>query len=88
MSSELMIPDDPEDRKKLKGYVDEIVVALEKKKHQDDNIKDILTAMHEDLELPKAKVKKLAVTVFKRDIAEKVKDVEDLEGAFDILYGD
>lgn len=87
-STELEIPADPEARKALKGYVDELVVCYEAKYKQDQQMSDILTAMNEDLELPKAKVKALARTRFKSDLAEKIKAVEDLEGAYEILYGE
>jgi hypothetical protein len=76
---------DEEQLKKLKGYIDEVVLHLNKNKSNNEAIKDIVDAANEELNVPKKIVKRMAKTQFKNSFQTEVAESKEFEALFESM---
>jgi hypothetical protein len=71
--------------KQLKGYVDEIVLHLNRNKGNNEAIKDIVDIAHEELKIPKKIVKRMAKTQFNQSFQVDVAEYKEFETLFECM---
>lgn len=76
---------DDDQLKKLKGYVDEVVLHMNRNKSNNDAIKDIIDAANEELKIPKKIVKRMAKTQFKNSFQTEVAESKEFEALFESM---
>ena len=76
---------DEEQLKKLKGYIDEVVLHMNRNKANNEAIKDIIDAANDELNLPKKIVKRMAKTQFKNSFQSEVAESKEFEALFESM---
>ena len=76
---------DEEQLKKLKGYIDEAVLHMNRNKANNEAIKDIVDAATEELNIPKKIVKRMAKTQFKNSFQSEVAESKEFEALFESM---
>lgn len=76
---------DEEQLKKLKGYIDEAVLHMNKNKANNEAIKDIIDIANEELKLPKKIVKRMAKTQFNNSFQTEVAESKEFEALFESM---
>ena len=76
---------DDEQLKKLKGYIDEVVLHMNKNKSNNEAIKDIIDAANDELKLPKKIVKRMAKTQFNNSFQTEVAESKEFEALFESM---
>ena len=76
---------DDEQLKKLKGYVDEVVLHMSKNKANNEAIKDIIDAATDELKVPKKIVKRMAKTQFNNSFQTEVAESKEFEALFESM---
>lgn len=76
---------DDEQLKKLKGYIDEVVLHMNKNKANNEAIKDIIDAANDELKLPKKIVKRMAKTQFNNSFQTEVAESKEFEALFESM---
>ena len=76
---------DDEQLKKLKGYVDEVVLHMNRNKSNNDAIKDIIDAANDELKIPKKIVKRMAKTQFNNSFQTEVAESKEFEALFESM---
>ena len=76
---------DEEQLKKLKGYVDEVVLHMNRNKSNNDAIKDIIDAANDELKIPKKIVKRMAKTQFNNSFQTEVAESKEFEALFESM---
>ena len=76
---------DDEQLKKLKGYIDEVVLHMNRNKANNEAIKDIIDAANDELNLPKKIVKRMAKTQFKNSFQSEVAESKEFEALFESM---
>jgi hypothetical protein len=76
---------DDEQLKKLKGYVDEVVLHMNKNKANNEAIKDIIDAANDELKVPKKIVKRMAKTQFNNSFQTEVAESKEFEALFESM---
>lgn len=76
---------DDEQLKKLKGYVDEAVLHMNRNKSNNDAIKDIIDAANEELKIPKKIIKRMAKTQFNNSFQTEVAESKEFEALFESM---
>jgi hypothetical protein len=76
---------DDDQLKKLKGYVDEVVLHLNRNKANNEAIKDIVDAAQEELKVPKKIVKRMAKTQFNNSFQTEVAESKEFEALFESM---
>jgi hypothetical protein len=71
--------------KKLKGYVDEVVLHMNRNKTNNEAIKDIVDAANDELKVPKKIVKRMAKTQFKQSFETDVAESKEFEALFESM---
>jgi hypothetical protein len=85
--SNVIIPSSPEDRKKIRGALEEISNSLTRIEAERDMIKDILQDVEDKFELPKKYTRKVAKIFHKQNFAEVKTEQEDLETIYETVTG-
>lgn len=83
----IILPSDPEERKKIKLAVKEISNSMTRIDAEKENIKDIVSDLSKTHELPKPAIKKIAAWYHKQDLAASVGQVEDAQGLYETVFG-
>jgi len=86
MTNSIIIPSDPESRRKLKGYVKEIEVELCRMDAARQSIKDILETVKMESEIPPKYVKKCANVFHKQNFEAQRTESEDFATLFETLF--
>lgn len=73
---------DEEQLKKLKGYIDETVLAMNKIHNQKLALKDIISAAHDDFKIPKKILRKMATIQMKQNFQEEVAEYKEFEALY------
>lgn len=81
----LIMPSSPEDRKRLKAAIDEMVGCLTSIAAQRDHMGDIVSLMSEEFDLPKKLINKAAKIQFKEDYQKVAAENEDLDTLLETL---
>ena len=76
---------DEEQLKKLKGYIDEAVLHMNRNKSNNEAIKDIVDAATDELNIPKKIVKRMAKTQFKNSFQSEVAESKEFEALFESM---
>jgi len=76
---------DEEQLKKLKGYIDEVVLHMNRNKSNNEAIKDIIDAATDELNLPKKIIKRMAKTQFKNSFQSEVAESKEFEALFESM---
>ena len=76
---------DDEQLKKLKGYIDEVVLHMNKNKANNEAIKDIIDAATDELKVPKKIVKRMAKTQFNNSFQTEVAESKEFEALFESM---
>lgn len=76
---------DDDQLKKLKGYVDEAVLHMNRNKSNNDAIKDIIDAANDELKIPKKIVKRMAKTQFNNSFQTEVAESKEFEALFESM---
>jgi len=76
---------DEDQLKKLKGYVDEMVLHMNKNQSNNDAMKDIVDIANEELKIPKKIIKRMAKTQFKNSFQSEVAESKEFEALFESM---
>ena len=76
---------DDDQLKKLKGYVDEMAMYMNRNKSNNEAINDIVTIAHDELKVPKKIVKRMAKTQFKNSFQTEVAESKEFEALFESM---
>jgi hypothetical protein len=76
---------DDDQLKKLKGYVDEVVLHMNRNKANNEAVKDIIDAAHDELKVPKKIVKRMAKTQFNNSFQVEVAESKEFEALFESM---
>jgi vacuolar-type H+-ATPase subunit D/Vma8 len=85
--SNVIIPSSPEDRKKIRGALEEISNSLTRIEAERELIKEILQDVEDKFELPKKYTRKVAKIFHKQNFAEVKTEQEDLETIYETVTG-
>ena len=85
--SNVIIPSSLEDRKKIRGALEEISNSLTRIEAERDLIKEILQDVEDKFELPKKYTRKVAKIFHKQNFAEVKTEQEDLETIYETVTG-
>jgi DNA-binding transcriptional MerR regulator len=69
----------------LKGYIDEIILHLQKNEANNQAIKDILEISHDELKIPKKIIKRMATTQHKQSLQTEVAEFKELESLIESI---
>jgi hypothetical protein len=69
--------------KALKGAIDEINVSMRLIEVQNNQIKDIVDAMHDSLKVPKKIVKRMAKVHFNQSLETEIAEFKEFEALFE-----
>lgn len=76
---------DEEQLKKLKGYIDELVLHMSKNQGNNEAMKDIVDFANDELKIPKKIVKRMAKTQFKNSFQTEVAESKEFETLFESM---
>jgi len=76
---------DEKQLKALKGYVDEIVVHMNRNQSNNEAVKSIVDVANEELKIPKKIVKRMAKTQFKQTFQSDVAESKEFEALFEAI---
>lgn len=85
--SNVIIPSSPEDRKKIRGALEEISNSLTRIEAERDLIKDILQDVEDKFELPKKYTRKVAKIFHKQNFKEVQEEQNELETIYETVTG-
>lgn len=85
--SNVIIPSSLEDRKKIRGALEEISNSLTRIESERSLIKEILQDVEDKFELPKKYTRKVAKIFHKQNFAEVKTEQEDLETIYETVTG-
>ena len=71
--------------KQLKGYVDEVVLHMNRNQANNEAIKDIVSAANEELKVPKKIIKRMAKTQFKQSFQVEIAEDKEFEALFESM---
>jgi hypothetical protein len=71
--------------KALKGYIDEMVVHMQRNQSNNEAIKDIVTVANDELKVPKKIIKRMAKTKFKQSFKTEVEESKEFEALFESI---
>ena len=76
---------DEDDLKKLKGYIDEVVLHMHKNDGNNQAIKDIVDIAYDELKIPKKILKRMAKTQHKNSFQTDVAESKEFEALFESI---
>ena len=76
---------DDEQLKKLKGYIDESVMYLNRNKSNTEAMNDIVNIAYDELKIPKKIIKRMAKTQFKQSFQIEVAESKEFEALFESM---
>ncbi len=76
---------DEDDLKKLKGYVDEVVLHMHRNDGNNQAIKDIVDIAHDELKVPKKILKRMAKTQHKNSFQTEVAESKEFEALYESM---
>jgi len=76
---------DEDQLKKLKGYVDEMVLHMQRNQSNNEAIKDIIEIANDELKIPKKIVKRMAKTQFKNSFHTEVAESKEFEALYESM---
>jgi hypothetical protein len=76
---------DDEQLKKLKGYIDELVLHMQRNQSNNEAMKDIVDVSYDELKIPKKIVKRMAKVQFKQSFQTEVAEYKEFEALFESM---
>jgi len=76
---------DEKQLKELKGYVDEMVVHMNRNKANNEAVKDIVNVANEELKVPKKIIKRMAKVQFNNNFQTEVAESKEFEALFESM---
>ena len=76
---------DDEQLKKLKGYIDEMVMYHNRNKTNTEAMGDIVNIAYDELKIPKKIIKRMAKTQFKQSFQIEVAESKEFEALFESM---
>lgn len=76
---------DEDQLKKLKGYVDELVLHMNRNQGNNEAMKDIVDIANEELKVPKKIIKRMAKTQFKNSFQTEVAESKEFEALYESM---
>lgn len=73
--------------KQLKGYIEEVVLHMQRNDSNNQAIKDIIEVSNEELKIPKKIIKRMAKTQFKNSFQTEVAESKEFEALFESMNG-
>ena len=71
--------------KQLRGYVDEVVLHMNRNQSNNEAIKDIVSAANDELKVPKKIIKRMAKTQFKQSFQVEIAEDKEFEALFESM---
>lgn len=65
--------------KSLKGYIEEIVACMNRTKANNESIGDMIDLAHDELNLPKKIIRKIAIYEFKQSLSSDYAEFKEVE---------
>jgi|TARA_A200000159_G_C7266079_1_gene315122 archaellum component FlaC len=81
--SNVIIPSSDEDKKRIKGCIEEISNSMTRMDAERDFIKEAIASCAEDVEIDKKHLRKMAKIYHKQNLAEVVGEIEDVESLYE-----
>lgn len=81
----VIIPSSEEDRKKIRGAMEEISNSYTRVEAERDFVKDAINALSEEVDIPKNILRKMAKIYHKQNITDVVSEVEDIEALMESI---
>lgn len=81
--SNVIIPSSSEDKKRIKGCIEEISNSLTRIAAERDFIKEAIASCCDDVEIDKKYLRKMANIHFKQNLSEVVTEADDLETLYE-----
>jgi len=79
------IPSSDEDRKRIRGAMEEISNSYTRTEAERDFVKDAINELSEEVDLPKNILRKMARIFHKQNISDVVSEVEDIEALMESI---
>lgn len=83
--SNIIIPSSPEDRKAIKGAMDEISNAYTRIEAERDFIRDALADLQDKVDIDKKYLRKMSRIYHKQNIVEFTTEAEDIETLYEAI---
>ena len=81
----VIIPTSDEDRKRIRGAMEEISNSYTRVEAERDFIKDAINDLSEEVDIPKNILRKMARIFHKQNMADVVSEVEDIEALMESI---
>lgn len=81
----VVVPSSPEDRRRLKAGLEEMVNTMTQIKAHQDHKKSIVDRLYEEFEIPKKLLNKVAKAMFVEEYQKVVAEAEDFETLVETL---
>lgn len=85
--SDIIIPSSPSDRQKLKMMISEITHCMSRIDLEKGSKSDIVNTIHEEFDLPKKFINKLASTMYKHNYDDLQAENSDFEMLYESIIG-
>lgn len=85
--SDIIIPSSPADRQKLKMMINEITHCMSRMDLEKGSKTDIVNKIHEEFDLPKKFINKLANTMYKHNYDDLQAENSDFELLYETIIG-
>lgn len=83
--SNIIVPSSPEDRKAIKGAMEEISNAYTRIEAERDFIRDALADLQDKVDIDKKYLRKMSRIFHKQNIVEFTTEAEDIETLYDAI---
>lgn len=81
----VIIPSSDEDRKRIRGAMEEISNSYARTEAERDFVKEAINNLSEDVDIPKNILRKMARIFHKQNMADVVSEVEDIEALMESI---
>jgi len=83
--SNIILPSSDEDKKRIRGCFDEISNSFLRQEAERDFQKEAIESLAEDIDIPKATLRKAARVYHRQNISSVVTEAEDMEALLEII---
>ena len=81
----VIIPSSEEDRKKIRGAMEEISNSYTRVEAERDFVKDAINTLADEVDIPKNILRKMAKIYHKQNITDVVSEVKDIEALMESI---
>jgi len=76
---------DEKQLKSLKGYIDEIIVCMDRAKSNAQSMNDIISLANDELNVPKKIIKRMAKVQFKQSLPTEIAEFKEFEALIESI---